>query len=155
MSDHRTQQKHLANIITAGRRVHAAVDMVDHVISRRLGVHRNDLRALNLLEDGPLSPKEISDRTGLTSGSTTALIDRLEKAGFVERQPSKTDRRSIEVKISPQRYAEIGILYRQCAEALMQTFDKKTSSELEISEQTLSAFAKAMEQVVAALVDEH
>ena len=131
MSDSSNQYEQLAAIVLAGRRVHAAIDAIDHVISQRLGVHRNDLRALNLLEDGPLSPSVISDRTGLTSGSTTALIDRLEKAGFVERQPSKTDRRSIEVKISPHRYAEIGTLYRQCAEALMQTFGEEKTTTLQ------------------------
>lgn len=149
MNDH----ERIAAIVTAGRRVHAAIDTIDHVISERLGIHRNDLRALNLLEDGPLSPRIISERTGLTSGSVTALIDRLEKAGFVKRQPSTTDRRSIEVTIVPQCYEEIGSLYRQCADALMGVFGEQTGNKLKVSESVLSKFAKAMEQAAAELAD--
>ncbi|MEM9002701.1 MAG: MarR family transcriptional regulator [Cyanobacteria bacterium P01_F01_bin.86] len=135
----------------AGRRIHAAIDAIDYAIAERLGVHRNDLRALNLLEEGPLSPRIIADRVGLTSGSVTALIDRLEKAGFVERRPSKTDRRSIEVGITPHRYAEIGMLYRQCADGLMHRFGDQTGNKLQVSAAVLSEFAAAMEQVAESL----
>ena len=143
----------LESIILAGRRIHAAIDAVDYAISEHLGIHRNDLRALNLLEDGPLSPKMIAERVGLTSGSVTALIDRLEKAGFVERRPSKTDRRSIEVGIAPHRYAEIGALYRQCAAGLMNKFGDKTEDTIKASVAVLSEFAEAMEQAAASLED--
>ncbi|MEO0986246.1 MAG: MarR family transcriptional regulator [Cyanobacteria bacterium J06639_14] len=135
----------------AGRRIHAAIDAIDYAIAEHLGVHRNDLRALNLLEEGPLSPRIIADRIGLTSGSVTALIDRLEKAGFVERRPSKTDRRSIEVGITPHRYAEIGMLYRQCADGLMHRFGDQTGNKLQVSAAVLSEFAAAMEQVAESL----
>lgn len=135
----------------AGRRIHAAIDAIDYAIAERLGVHRNDLRALNLLEEGPLSPRIIADRVGLTSGSVTALIDRLEKAGFVERRPSKTDRRSIEVGITPHRYAEIGMLYRQCADGLTHRFGDQTGNKLQVSAAVLSEFAAAMEQVAESL----
>ena len=134
-----------------GRRVHAAIKAIDYVISEHLGIHRNDLRALNLLEEGPLSPRIIGDRIGLTSGSVTALLDRLEKAGFVERRPSKTDRRSIEVEITPRRHAEIGLLYRQCADILMQTFGDQQGDQLKVSAEVLSTFATAMEQVAETL----
>ena len=143
--------KHLEDVIIAGRRIHAAVDAIDYAISEHLGIHRNDLRALNLLEDGPLSPRIIAERIGLTSGSVTALIDRLEKADFVERRPSKTDRRSIEVGITQHRYAEIGILYRQCADGLMHRFGDQTGNKLKVSAEVLSEFAAAMEQVAASL----
>lgn len=148
-----SDSENLASVIMASRRIHAAVDMIDHVISERLGIHRNDLRALNLLEDGPLSPRLIGESIGLTSGSVTALLDRLEKAGFIERHPSKTDRRSIEVEIRPQRHAEIGALYRQCADTLMQTFGGQKGTQLEVSADVLLAFATAMEQVAETLAD--
>lgn len=40
-------------------------------------------------------PSEISRHLGISSASTTALIDRLERAGMVERVSHPTDRRSI------------------------------------------------------------
>ena len=144
-------RQNLETVILAGRRIHAAVDAIDYAISDHLGIHRNDLRVLNLLEEGALSPRIIAERIGLTSGSVTALIDRLEKAGFVERHPSTTDRRSIEVRITPQRYGEIGMLYKKCADGLMHRFGDQTGNKLKASADVLSDFAAAMEQVAESL----
>lgn len=143
--------KNLEAVIVASRRIHAAIDAIDYAISEHLGIHRNDLRALNLLEDGPLTPRCIGESIGLTSGSVTALIDRLQKAGLVERRPSETDRRSIEIGITQHRYAEIASLYRQCADSLMRQFNDQKDSQLKVSAEVLSDFAAAMEQVAATL----
>ena len=143
--------KKLEAVIVASRRIHAAIDAIDYAISEHLGIHRNDLRALNLLEDGPLTPRCIGESIGLTSGSVTALIDRLQKAGLVERRPSKTDRRSIEIGITQDRYAEIASLYRQCADSLMRQFNGQKDSQLKVSAEVLSDFAAAMEQVATTL----
>lgn len=48
--------------------------------------------------DGPLTPKELSQRVQMGSGATTAMIDRLEQRGFVERVRHPTDRRSVLVR---------------------------------------------------------
>jgi DNA-binding MarR family transcriptional regulator len=141
----------LETLILASRRIYRAIDAIDYEISERLGIHRNDLRALNLLEDGPLTPRVIGESIGLTSGSVTALIDRLEKAGLVERRSSETDRRSIEVGITQHRYAEIASLYRQCADSLMHQFSDQKGSQLKASAEVLLNFAAAMEQVAATL----
>ena len=47
---------------------------------------------------GPLTPKELSHRVQMGSGATTAMIDRLEQRGFVERVRHPTDRRSVLVR---------------------------------------------------------
>lgn len=141
----------LKALILASRRIHGAIDAIDYGIAERLGIHRNDLRAINLLEDGPLIPRVIGESIGLTSGAVTALIDRLEKAGFVERKPSETDRRSIEVSLTQHRHAEIAALYRQCADSLMGKFGAQKGDQLKASAEVLSDFAAVMEQVAATL----
>ncbi|MEM1369401.1 MAG: MarR family transcriptional regulator [Cyanobacteria bacterium P01_H01_bin.15] len=141
----------LKDLILASRRIHGAIDVIDYEISERLGIHRNDLRALNLLENGPLTPRIIGESIGLTSGSVTALIDRLERAGYVERRPSETDRRSIEIGITQDRYTKIASLYRQYADTLMNKFSDQKGSQLKTSTKVLSDFATAMEQVAASL----
>ncbi|SDH01018.1 DNA-binding transcriptional regulator, MarR family [Lentzea fradiae] len=77
--------------------------------ARSCGLGGTDLYALNLLDlDGPMTPGELSARTGLTTGPTTRLIDRLEAAGFVRRTPSPGDRRKVIVEPvgGPTRLAE-------------------------------------------------
>jgi DNA-binding MarR family transcriptional regulator len=47
----------------------------------------------------PLTPRQLQERLGLTSGAITALIDRLERVGCVA-APPPTDRRSVLVALS-------------------------------------------------------
>ncbi|MDI1466069.1 MarR family transcriptional regulator [Catellatospora sp. KI3] len=48
-----------------------------------------------------LSPKQLSDTLMLTTGGMTGRLDRLEKAGLVERQPNPDDRRSLRAQLTP------------------------------------------------------
>jgi DNA-binding MarR family transcriptional regulator len=45
--------------------------------------------------DGPLTPREVGDRVGLSSGAVTRLLDRLEERGFTRREPHPEDRRKL------------------------------------------------------------
>ena len=47
-----------------------------------------------------LSPGALAESMMLSSGGTTARLDRLEKAGLVERIPSASDRRSVLVRLT-------------------------------------------------------
>lgn len=48
----------------------------------------------------PLEPGIITERLLITSGSTTSLLDTLQKAGYVTRHPHPTDRRKVLVAIT-------------------------------------------------------
>ncbi|MFI6896116.1 MarR family winged helix-turn-helix transcriptional regulator [Streptomyces sp. NPDC050256] len=48
--------------------------------------------------EGTLTSGELAARTGLTTGATTRLIDRLERSGFVRRAADPDDRRKVVVK---------------------------------------------------------
>lgn len=48
-----------------------------------------------------LSAGELVKQTMVTTGAMTNRIDRLEQRGFVERIPSRTDRRSVTVRLTP------------------------------------------------------
>ena len=70
-----------------------------HAVAKMCGLGATDLYALNILElAGPMTPGELSARTGLTTGPTTRLIDRLEQAGYVRRGPAADDRRKLIVE---------------------------------------------------------
>ncbi|MFI7599470.1 MarR family winged helix-turn-helix transcriptional regulator [Actinoplanes sp. NPDC049681] len=49
-----------------------------------------------------LSPGALAASMMLSTGGTTARLDRLEKAGLVVRIPSRTDRRSVLVQLTPK-----------------------------------------------------
>lgn len=85
------------------RAYQAAVDDYDRELARVLRINETDLRCLEiLLQELPeASPSQLADRLGLTTGSTTALLDRLEKAGYLTRQPHPTDRRKTIIRATP------------------------------------------------------
>lgn len=49
-----------------------------------------------------LSPGALAASMMLSTGGTTARLDRLEKAGLTQRRPSPTDRRGVLVRLTPQ-----------------------------------------------------
>lgn len=51
---------------------------------------------------GDLRMKELAEKMGITTGSLTVLVDRLVRAGLVERKPNDHDRRSIRVGLTPE-----------------------------------------------------
>lgn len=69
-------------------------------IRAETGMGDSDILAVDYLRDQrdqhqPVGPKQLATHLGLSSPSTTVLIDRLEKLGSVERVPHPTDRRAL------------------------------------------------------------
>lgn len=73
-----------------------------HALSRALGLNATDSECLSYisLRGGVATPKELARYTGLTTGSATAMLDRLEKIGYIARKPNPKDRRGVLVEIS-------------------------------------------------------
>jgi DNA-binding MarR family transcriptional regulator len=89
---------------------------VHDAVAASLGISPVELRCLELLRLEPdASPSRLADRAGLTSGAVTGILDRLEAAGFVRREPDAADRRRILVRPVPERIAEIDAVYESFA----------------------------------------
>jgi DNA-binding MarR family transcriptional regulator len=79
----------------------------------------SELLALgHLYYDGELTPGELSARLGLSSGTMTALVDRLESAGYATRWPNPDDRRSQLVRISESGRATMSSIYAGFARSM-------------------------------------
>lgn len=89
------------------REFQRAVDQGDEEIARLLNLNRTDLRCLDLLlQRGPSAPSRLSVELGLTTGSVTAMLDRMEKAGYITRTPDPSDRRKVIVQATPEIAAQ-------------------------------------------------
>lgn len=63
--------------------------------------HQGDLETLTELDlVGPLTPSELAEGLLLTTGGMTVRLNRLEKAGLVERQPNPRDGRGVLVHLT-------------------------------------------------------
>jgi len=86
--------------------------MNSQAIAGRFGLHTTDLECLDLIFlRGQASAGELARATGLTSGAMTALIDRLEKAGYVFRVADPHDRRRCQVRIRTEAIEPIKAVY--------------------------------------------
>lgn len=76
--------------------------------AREQNLHPTDFACIGFLHRaaGPVSPKQIIAYMGLSSGSATALLDRLERAGYTRRLPNPDDRRSILIELDVKQAAE-------------------------------------------------
>jgi DNA-binding MarR family transcriptional regulator len=116
--------------------------LVNQEISERLGLGPTDSQFLTLLDvHGPLAPGRLGELTGLTSGAVTAVLGRLEAAGYVRRDPDPGDRRRVVVsRVDAPVAAEVAPLYERQAEGLRAVLRGRDREELEL----LAAFIEAL-----------
>lgn len=67
--------------------------------AKRMGLEASELAALEHLQAaGPMTLGRLGERLSMSPGAVTALVDRLERKGYVERIPNPKDRRSALVR---------------------------------------------------------
>lgn len=116
-------------MVAACRALYDAIDRLDAIAADRVSITRNDLRALNALERGPLKPRDLADRLGLTTGAVTSLIDRLERRGLAARAPDPDDRRGVLVVPTDTMFAALAPLYRSVAQRVMALAERYGTEE--------------------------
>lgn len=90
------------------------------LVARRFGVAVQDLALLSILAraGGRSTPRELSIGLHMSSGTLTNMLDRVARAGLVERRPNPQDRRSVLVVMTPAGRSAAAVLHRGLHEAL-------------------------------------
>ncbi len=115
-SELRKRHELLQGLVLAGRQMSTATVMFHQAIADRLGLNVTDHKCMDLLLiNGPLSAGQLAEMTGLTTGAITAVIDRLEQAGFARREHDLRDRRRVTVQVIPSRSRDIERLFEPFA----------------------------------------
>jgi DNA-binding MarR family transcriptional regulator len=95
-----TREQIVSNLMVSIRKEIRAATLFVHTMSEITGMHPTDIKCLDFLSDVKFATAgELAKITGLTTGAITAVIDRLEKIGFVKREADSKDRRKIIVRI--------------------------------------------------------
>jgi DNA-binding MarR family transcriptional regulator len=112
-----------------------------NAIARKLGLSSTDSACLSFLAiNGVSTPTELARYAGLTSGSTTAMLDRLENAEFISRRPNPKDRRGVLVEIN-QKWTETSApLVRGIQQAQAELIASYSDKELETIADFLTRF---------------
>jgi DNA-binding MarR family transcriptional regulator len=111
------------------RRHSTATVLFHHAVAERLGIGPTDHKCLDLLrERGAMTGSELAAVTGLTSGAVTVAVARLERAGYLRREPDPHDRRKQVLSPAPERTPEIHAALapiRRDVAALLGQFDER------------------------------
>lgn len=91
------------------RHLQTAMTEAELAIGRRMGMRTTDLSAMGHLTfaPGPLGPSDLSARLGMTPPAVTELVDRLERAGHVDRHRDETDRRRVNLVPTASALTEV------------------------------------------------
>lgn len=111
-----------------------------HAVGEILGVNVTDMECLGIVYfKGITKPSQLARYTGLSSGATTAMLDRLEKSGLIERRPDPQDRRGTLIVLTQNKTTKkISALFESSRKAQ----DKLVSSYSEKELELLSDFFK-------------
>ena len=120
-----------------------------------MGIGENDLLALRLILDNtalgrPTFAKDVSAYLGVSSASTTLLIDRLAKSGFVERRPSRIDKRSVELVPTRAALGDTGPMLAAAQEQIAAATAELSPDEAE----TVTRFLTKMRETVDRIASE-
>ncbi|WP_325483621.1 MarR family winged helix-turn-helix transcriptional regulator [Microbacterium sp.] len=123
-------------------------------VARFGGINSTDMQAVGLLmSQGPATPGELAERTGLTAGGAiTAVIDRLERAGYVTRERDVADRRRVIVTAVPETVmAKVGPIYGRVGARWAEYLETLTDEQIEFANELLARAAELNREETEAL----
>ena len=110
-----------------------ALTQFRNAINEWAGLNATDMECLRLLFlKGIATPTELARHTGLTSGATTAMLDRLEKADLIERRPNPDDRRGVLITPAKSAAEKAASWFESARKAQDELISGYSQSELEI-----------------------
>lgn len=125
--------------------------VTSQIVAARFGLHTTDLECLDLIYlREQVTAGELASATGLTTGAMTALLDRLERSGYVERVRDAADRRRVFVRINAEAIEPIKGVYMPMQQQMFALWSSYTEEQLTVIADFLS---RSRELAVACAAD--
>jgi DNA-binding MarR family transcriptional regulator len=118
-------------------------------VAETLGLHATDLRALRLLAWRPMTAGALGEGLRLTGAATTALIDRLERAGYVVRERDTLDRRKVTIYATPEKLREVDEAYGGIQAKMSKLLSAYSEEEFSVIADYLKRTAQALADATA------
>jgi DNA-binding MarR family transcriptional regulator len=128
-----TDRNTLVTEISELMRDNASLGVVLHqAIADRFGLGPSDLKCLDLARrERPLTAGRLAELTRMSTSAVTAMLDRLERAGFIERQRDASDRRRVYVHSTGRHEADLADAFRPLDEAMRGLLAGQGDAQLE------------------------
>ncbi|GHB55320.1 hypothetical protein GCM10010306_056530 [Streptomyces umbrinus] len=130
---------------------------MDHVIAtsmvaqqemaQRLGMNASDLTCFGfILEAGEnlLTAGDLATRAHVTTGAVTGIVNRLERAGYVTRQPDPSDRRRVRIAAVQAAVDRVTALYGPYYARLTEQFNDYSPAEIAVLNDWFTRTGKLM-----------
>jgi MarR family transcriptional regulator, organic hydroperoxide resistance regulator len=129
----RTSETLVPSLHRAVRLFIAGAGFLSQRAADALGLHPTDMQFVNLLDLlGPTTPGALAQWSGLSSGGVTVVLDRLESAGYVRREPNPNDRRSVLIHLQSAKQKRVDANYKAAQEQFAEVTKKFSAAELEV-----------------------
>jgi DNA-binding MarR family transcriptional regulator len=124
---------------------------IGHAFAGLHGLNATDLHALIAVMEAeragaPITPGRLGERLNLSSGSVTALVDRLERAGHIRRDRDTGDRRKVFLRYADQGAALASEFFRPLGRRTDRVMAEFTDGELETVRRFLAVMTATMRE---------
>ena len=127
------KQDLVMEVIRGAREYSVGTVLFHQAVGQLLGINVTDMKCLDIITlKGSATPTELALHTGLSTGATTAMIDRLERAKLIERHPHPSDRRGTILALSNQASRRLPALFESLAKAMQVLLASYSERELEV-----------------------
>ncbi|MFU8872653.1 MarR family winged helix-turn-helix transcriptional regulator [Micromonospora sp. SL4-19] len=133
------------------RRYSVDAQQVGHAFAGMHGLNATDLQALFAVMDAellgdPITPGRLGERLDLSSGSVTALIDRLERAGHIRRDRDTVDRRKVFLRYADQGAALARSFFAPLGRRTDEVMARFSDGELEVVHRFMAEMVVSMRE---------
>ena len=131
----------------AAREYGIQMTLYRNMIFEKLGINGTDMECLGFLLSKRIStPTELARYTGLSSGAATAMLDRLEKGGFIERRPNPDDRRGTLIVLVKSGAEKVAPWFAPVGKAQEELISDYSEDELQLISGFFEQYAKIWEK---------
>jgi DNA-binding MarR family transcriptional regulator len=137
-----------------GRELSTAVILFHEAVAARLGLGAAEWRCLGLLDRaGTVTAGRLAELSGFTTGAITGIVDRLERAGYVRREPNPRDRRSVIVRPLevPALREQVTPIFESLGRAMAAVAGRYSARELAVIRDYLERTIQALRDETAKL----
>lgn len=150
MSPNRNLNDEIVDLV---RQLGVESQQVGHAFAAEQGLHETDLRALLHVLRAETSGEAITAgrlgaALGVTSGAVTGVVDRLVRAGHLERRTDQRDRRKVVLRYAPRGRAVAEEFFSPLGEVNDRVMSEFTTAELEAVRRFLRQMTDAMAEHV-------
>ena len=146
----------LNQIADLGRRISTQTVFLHQAIAQTVGLNATDTKCIDLIlshSERTMTAGELSDKTGLTTGAITHILDRLERRRFIKRVRDKQDRRKVLVRVRAESLEPLVPKYEEVGKAYMALAEEYSDDELAVICDYMDRASAISEEEVANVVN--